>query len=121
MRIPELPRATTIARTPADRPRPIDARQVELVRRTIAAIDGGQVREVMVEEYKRREDRRLARRLQRGRPRPVQCFSCKRFKPRPSSVCGQCGDDPVTRTTHMDPTPADRQRFDESYYGERVL
>lgn len=120
MKIPELSRATTIARTPAGRPRPIDVRQVELVRRTIAAIDGNAVRDVMVEEYKRREARALERELRRGRPRPVQCFSCKRFKPRPSSICGQCGDDPVGRTTHMDPTPFDRQRFDESYYGERV-
>jgi hypothetical protein len=120
--IPKLSRATTIARRPADRPAPIAARQVDLVRRTIAAIDAQEVRAVMLEEYRHREQRQLERALQRGRPRPVQCFSCRRcWKARPSSICTRCGDDPVTRTAHMDATPSDRMRFDENYYGERVL
>lgn len=36
------------------------------------------------------------------------CFSCGRFKSRPSSVCGHCGDDPVT-------FGGDRREFDRAY------
>jgi hypothetical protein len=35
----------------------------------------------------------------------AQCRSCKKFKSRPSSVCGQCGDDPVTYN-------GDRRQYD---------
>ena len=37
--------------------------------------------------------------------RSVNCFSCGRWKARPSAVCGSCGDDPVTHN-------GDRKRFD---------
>lgn len=122
MRIPELAGAPTIVLTPAAQPPSIDARSVARTRRMIAAVDELEVREIMVDEYRRREQRRHDREEQRGRPRPVQCFSCKRcWKSRPSSPCTRCGDDPVTRTAHMDPTREDRLRFDDSYYGERVL
>lgn len=38
------------------------------------------------------------------------CFNrrCRKFKPRPSSVCGQCGDDPVTYN-------GDRMEFDRAH------
>ena len=36
------------------------------------------------------------RKRRRGGPRPFNCFSCGRFKPRPSSVCRSCGDEPVS-------------------------
>ena len=86
---------------------------MERVRDLLRSIDGDQVREVMVAEYKVREGRRFERELRRGRARPVNCFVCGRFKPRPSSVCDFCGDDPVTHH-------GDRQAFDEAHYGERV-
>lgn len=36
------------------------------------------------------------RRRLRGRTNVPQCGRCHRFKSRPSSVCGHCGDDPVS-------------------------
>lgn len=42
---------------------------------------------------------RLRQQLTRGDLRPrhrAKCGCCSKFKPRPSSVCGSCGDDPVT-------------------------
>ena len=44
------------------------------------------------ERQDRAELRRHAKRFKRG---AFPCFSCNRFKPRPSAVCGWCGDDPV--------------------------
>lgn len=40
----------------------------------------------------RRQERERAKQFRRG---AFRCFSCQRFKPRPSAVCGYCGDDPV--------------------------
>jgi hypothetical protein len=100
----------------------LDRRAQRRSRALLAAVSDDQVREVMVDEYRDRAERTLERELRRGRPRPVQCFSCKRWKPRPSSVCGQCGDDPVGNVSGaLGPTSADRLTFDESYYGERIL
>ena len=56
-------------------------------------------------------ERAQERKRRRGGPRRFNCFSCGRFKPRPSSVCRSCGDDPVSFN-------GDRREFDRAYgYG----
>lgn len=47
------------------------------------------------------------------RTRPARCGSCNKFKSRPSSVCGSCGDDPVGNT--QSPEFADRLNYDRAH------
>lgn len=92
----------------------ISAERVRSARLAIRAIDAAAVEDVIYLEHERREARRLEAELRRGRPRAVNCFSCGCWKARPSSVCGQCGDDPVTHN-------GSAQDFDTAYYGEVVV
>lgn len=64
--------------------------------------------------YLERQDRTIERERRRGRPRPVQCRNCKRFKSRPSSICSHCGDEPGTYN-------GDPRVYDDAVWGERVL
>lgn len=95
--------------------------EIERARAAVQSIDFEEIEALLYDEWKARDERRRAREARQGRPRAVNCFSCGKFKPRPSSICGQCGDDPVGNVTNGDPTAADRLEFDESRYGERVL
>lgn len=69
--------------------------------------------ELAYEEYQRAESRRLQREVDRSldyglNRKSVPCFSCGRFKRRPSDVCPYCGDDPVQLGTK-------RHDFDRAY------
>lgn len=69
------------------------------------------------------EDERTRRRYERGADQAIRdsragigrvnCGVCGRFKPRPSSVCDYCGDEPGTYN-------GDPRDHDESVYGSRV-
>lgn len=56
--------------------------------------------ELAYEEWQAMESRRLLREVDREadyglEKKSLPCFSCGKFKARPSDVCGWCGDDPV--------------------------
>lgn len=89
------------------------ALDVEMARRLLATVDQDDAIAALEAELRTRQERRAERERRRGRPRAVNCFICGCFKSRPSSICGQCGDEPVTYN-------GSAHEFDEAYYGERV-
>jgi hypothetical protein len=76
-------------------------------------IDVEEAEELAYEEYQRAESKRLQREVSRDldyglERKPIPCFSCGRFKRRPSDICHYCGDDPVQLKTS-------RHDFDRAY------
>lgn len=47
----------------------------------------------------------------------AQCLSCAKFISRPSSICGQCGNDPVVWNAALTDSPYDPARisYDRAY------
>jgi hypothetical protein len=65
----------------------------------------------MYEDYRDKEARAIERERQAGLMKrgSYPCGRCHRFKPTPASVCGYCGDDPVTYSAGGD----NARRLDE--------
>lgn len=72
----------------------ISRNRIARARLAVLAVSDVDVHAQIDLEWKVRDLRRQLR-ARRG-PGSVQCFSCHRFKPRPSSECAYCGDIPVT-------------------------
>lgn len=51
------------------------------------------------DRYREEQERQLRRRV---KLKPIPCFSCGKFKPRASSICQVCGDDPVSNVDASD-------------------
>lgn len=61
------------------------------------------------EAWARRQMREADRAVNYGmRTGAANCAVCAKFKPRPSSVCGSCGDDPVSHN-------GDRREYDRAH------
>jgi hypothetical protein len=68
------------------------------------------------EAWARRVMREAEAEVTRGHRRgAANCERCGKFKSRPSSVCGWCGDDPVGNATNGDPAFAERSAFDRAH------
>jgi hypothetical protein len=80
---------------------------------TIADVER-EVREYEEDRYHEEQQRQLRRRV---KLRPIPCFSCGKFKPRASSICQVCGDDPVA---NVDASDATSGGYTENARGESV-